>query len=62
MRRGEQASIDRYIPSFSPPVQHTLQFLFLLALLFAIFPQFFSKSASLLRGFFQSTSLARRQK
>jgi hypothetical protein len=39
-----------------------LQRLFLLALLFAVFPQLYSKLASLLRGFSQSASLARRQK
>lgn len=62
MRRGEQAPIDRYIPPMSPFVQHTLQLLFLLVLLFAIFPQLFSKLDGFLRRFFQSTSSARRQK
>ena len=62
MTRGEQVPIDRYIPSLSPPVEHTLHLLFLLALLFAIFPQLFFKLASLLRGFLQSTPLDRRQK
>jgi NhaP-type Na+/H+ and K+/H+ antiporter len=62
MRRGQQAPIDEYIPSLSPLVQHTLQLFFLLALLLAVFPQLFSKLASLLRGFLQSASLARRQK
>jgi hypothetical protein len=62
MRRGQQAPIDKYIPSLSPLVQHTLQFLFLLVFLLAVFPQLFSKLASLLRGFLQSASLARRQK
>jgi hypothetical protein len=60
MRRGQPAPIDKYIPPLSPLVQHTLQLLFLLAFLLAVFPQLFSKLASLLRGF--STSLARRQK
>ena len=41
MRRGEPAPIDKYIPPLSPLVQHTLQFLFLLAFLLAVFPQFF---------------------
>jgi hypothetical protein len=62
MRRGQQAPIDKYIPSLSPLVQHTLQFLFLLVFLLAVFPQLFSKLASLLRGFLQPASLARRQK
>jgi hypothetical protein len=62
MRRGEQTPIDKYLPSLSPLVQHTLQLLFLLALIFAVFPQLYSKLASLLRGFLQSASLARRQK
>ena len=62
MRRGQQAPIDKYIPSLSPLVQHTLQFLFLLVFLLAVFPQLFSKLASLLRGFLHSVSLARRQK
>jgi len=62
MRRGQQPPIDKYIPSLSPLVRHTLQLLFLLLFLLAIFPQLFSKLASLLRGFLQSASLARRQK
>jgi hypothetical protein len=62
MRRGQQTPIDKYIPSLSPLVQHTLQLLFLVAFLLAVFPQLFSKLASLLRGFLQSASLARRQK
>jgi|SRR5208282_3458382 len=62
MRRGQQAPIDRYIPTMSPFVQHTLQLLFLLVLLFAIFPQLFPKLAGFLRRFFQSTSSAQRQK
>jgi hypothetical protein len=62
MRRGEQAPIDKYIPSLSPLVQHTLQLLFLLAFLLAVFPQLSSKLASLLRRFLQSASLARRPK
>lgn len=61
MRRGEPAPIDKYIPPLSPLVQHTLQFLFLLAFLLAVFPQF-SKLLALLRGFLQSASLAKRQK
>ena len=61
MRRGQQAPIDKYIPHLSPLVQHTLQFLFLLAFLLAVFPQLFSKLVILLRGFLRS-SLARRQK
>jgi hypothetical protein len=62
MMRGQQAPIDKYIPSLSPLVQRALQLLFLLAFLFAVFPQLFSKLASLLRRFLQSASLARRQK
>jgi len=62
MMRGERAPVDKYIPSLSPLVQHTLQCLFLLALLFAVFSRLYSKLASLLRGFLQSASLARRQK
>lgn len=62
MRRGEQAPIDKYIPSLTPVVQHALQLLFLLGFLLAVFPQLFSKLASLLRGFLQSALLARRQK
>jgi hypothetical protein len=61
-RRGEQAPIDKYLPSLSPLVQHTLQIFFLLAFLLAVFPQLLSKLASLLRGFLQSAALARRQK
>jgi hypothetical protein len=49
MMRGEQRPIDRYIPSLSPMVQHILQLLLLLAFLFAVFPQLFSKLASLAR-------------
>jgi hypothetical protein len=60
--RWEQAPADKYIPTLSPLVQHALQLLFLLAFLFAAFPQLFSKLGRLLRGFFQSASLARRQK
>ena len=62
MMRGERAPVDKYIPPLGPLVQHTLQCLFLLALLFAVFPQLYSKLAGLLRGFLQSASLARRQK
>ena len=40
MMRGERAPVNKYIPSLSPLVQHTLQCLFLLALLFAVFPSF----------------------
>lgn len=62
MRRGERAHIDKYIPSLSPLVQHTLQLLFLLTFLLAVFPQLSSQLASLLRRFLQSASLARRPK
>jgi hypothetical protein len=62
MRRGEPAPIDKYIPPLSPLVQHTLQFLFLLAFLLAVFPQLFSKLLALLRGFLQSAPLAKRRK
>jgi hypothetical protein len=62
IRHGEQAPVDKYIPTLSPLVQHTLQLLFLLALLFAIFPQFLSKLAGFLQRFIQSTSSARREK
>jgi hypothetical protein len=59
---GQQAPVDKYIPTLNPLLQHTLQLLFLLTLLFAIFPQLFSKLASLLQRFFQSTLSALRQK
>jgi hypothetical protein len=49
MKRGEQPPIDRYLPPLSPMTQHILQLLFLLAFLFAVFPQLFSKLASLVR-------------
>jgi hypothetical protein len=62
MRRGEPAPIDKYIPPLSPLVQHTLQFLFLLAFLLAVFPQLFFKLLALLRGFLQSASSAKRRK
>jgi hypothetical protein len=62
LRRGGQAPVDKYIPTLSPLVQHTLQLLFVLALLFAIFPQLFSKLAGSLQRLFQSTSSVRRQK
>jgi hypothetical protein len=62
MRRGQQAPIDKYLPSLSPMVQHTLQVLFLLAFLFAVFPQLSSKLVGLFRGLLESTALARRQK
>jgi hypothetical protein len=47
MRRGEQASapVDKYIPTLEPLVQHTPQLLFLLALLFGIFPRLFPDSS-----------------
>jgi hypothetical protein len=45
MRRGEQAPVDKYIPTLSPLVQHTPQLLFLLALLFGIFPRPFPDSS-----------------
>ncbi len=38
MRRGEPAPIDRYIPALSPAFQRALQFIFLLMIVFAIFP------------------------
>jgi hypothetical protein len=59
---GEQTPADKYIPTLSPLVQHTLQLLFLLALLLAAFPQLTSKLARPLRGFFRSAALARRRK
>jgi len=62
MTHGQPAPIDKYIPHLSPLAQHTLQFLFLLAFLLAVFPQLFFRLAHLLRGFLQSASLARRQK
>lgn len=62
VRHGEPAPIDKYIPPLSPLVQHTLQAFFLLAFISAVFPQLFSKLASLLRGLLQSAALARRQK
>jgi hypothetical protein len=62
VRRGEQAPADKYIPTLSRPVQHTLQLLFLLALLLAAFPQLTSKLTRPLRGFFRSAASARRRK
>ena len=62
LRPGHQAPVDRFIPALSPLVQHSLQFLFLLALLFAIFPQLFSNVSRLLQRFFPTSSSARRQK
>ncbi|SRR6266568_6377982 len=62
IRTGESAPVDKYIPALNPLLQHILQILFLLTLVFAVFPQLFSKLARMLRGFFQSASLARRQK
>jgi hypothetical protein len=61
-RRSGGPPVNKYIPSLSPLVQHTLQAIFLLGFLFAVFPQLFSKLASLLRVFLQSAALARRQK
>ena len=60
--RGGPAQVDKYIPTLSPVVQHTLQLLFLVVLAFAIFPQLFSKLVGLLARRLQSTSSARRQK
>ena len=62
MRRGQQAPIDKYIPSLSPGFQHTVQILFLLVFLFATFPKLFYRLASLGRGFLKSASSALRQK
>ena len=62
VRRGQRAPIDKYLPSLSPMVQHTLRVLFLLAFLFAFFPQLTSKLVGLFRGLIESTALARRRK
>jgi hypothetical protein len=61
-RRGETAPIDKYIPALSPVVQHILQLFFLLAVVFAIFPQLFSKLARSLKRFSQSTWAANQRK
>jgi hypothetical protein len=49
--RGDRAPIDKYIPSLSPLVQHTLQFLLVLAFLLAVLPQPLSKLVNFLRRF-----------
>jgi hypothetical protein len=40
MRHGEPAPLDKYIPSLSPMAQHSLQALFVLTFLFAVFPSY----------------------
>jgi hypothetical protein len=50
MRRGQQVPIEKYIPSLSPLLQHSLQLIFLSALVLAVFPQLFSKLASSCAG------------
>jgi hypothetical protein len=57
-----QAPADRYMQALSPWAQHTLQLLFVLALLFAGFPQLLSRPAGALRSYFQSAAWARRRK
>jgi len=61
-RRGLQPPVDRYFPALSPLAQHFLQFLFLLALLFAIYPQLLYYLKGILRYFVQSILSASRQK
>jgi len=56
------APADKYLQGLSPWIQHALQILLLLAILFTGFPQLLSKPARVLRGYFQSTALARRRK
>ena len=62
LRPGQPAPVDRYLAPLSPLVQHILQFLFLLGLLFAIFPQLLSKLGELFPYSSQSTSLFRKRK
>jgi hypothetical protein len=47
LRRGEPAPIERLFPALSPPIQHVLQFLFLLLLFLAFFPKIYSKFVNL---------------
>jgi len=47
LRYGEPAPIERFFPAHSPPVQHILQFLFLLLLFLAFFPKIYSKFVNL---------------
>jgi len=61
-RRGGRAPVDNYLPVLSPAVQHILQLLFLLALVFAIFPQIRSRLTGALQRVFRSASSAQRQK
>jgi len=61
-RRSGGPPVNKYFPPLSPLVQHTLQLLLLGALFFSIFPQLFSKLASLAQRLFQSSSSAQRQK
>jgi hypothetical protein len=58
---SKHAPADRYIPALSPVAQHILQFSFLIALVFAIFPQLFLKLAHLLPRVFPSTMASRRK-
>jgi hypothetical protein len=56
-----QAPIDKYIPSLSPAAEHTLQFLFVLVFLLAVFPQPLYKLTNLLRGILPPNPITRRK-
>lgn len=47
LRRGEPAPVERFFPALSPPIQHVLQFLFLLLLFLSFFPKIYSKFVNL---------------
>lgn len=55
-RRPGGAPVDKYIPLLSPTVQHLLQLLFVLALLFAVFPQISLIVSGLLKRLFRLNS------
>jgi hypothetical protein len=61
-RRGQPAPADKYIPAFSPLIQHTLQTLFVIALVLAIFPGLLYKLTNLIQRVVRPTSLSQRQK
>ena len=57
-RRGGHAPIDKYLPPPGPLVEHILQLLFVLAVLFVMFPHLYSK----LSGIFSRQGRRLRQK
>jgi hypothetical protein len=61
-RRGEPAPADKYLPEFSPLIQHTLQTLFLIALVLAIFPGLLYKLRNLIQRLVRPTSPKQLQK